>query len=357
MPESLFSRAGSMHGHADRPREADITVVIPTHQRPELLRRALMSVLRQSYSALEVIVVSDGDDGSDAQAIVDEFRDRRLRVVPLWLRRGGAQARNIGVRMARTPWIAFLDDDDEWHPEKLARQMQATRTMQVEFPVISSQSLVQSNTRAWISPERAFQADEAISDFLFCRSRFIDGAQYMQTSSLLVPQELLLKIPFRPHLRRHQDWDWLLRAAKQPGVAFHMVAQPLSIFHVEEGRNSVGRGQDWEFSHAWATEMRHGFTPRAYSFFLATECVSRAVKSRAGWKAYAPLIRDYFLSGRPTVRSLLTLAGFLFVPPPVQTRIRRAARTRLQPSESSTENAMTPQEIGSLGSPAITTHS
>ncbi|MFT4112209.1 glycosyltransferase family 2 protein [Silvibacterium sp.] len=326
MIQAIPHRTAPTPSHAIPASQADVTVIIPTHQRPELLRRALASVVRQTYRKLEVIVVSDGDDCGETQAVVAEFSDPRLHLAPLWVRRGAAQARNIGVRLATTPWIALLDDDDEWMPEKLALQMEAARAARVPFPVVSCRSVVRGSTFAWISPEHVLRPGEAISEFLFCRRRLVDGARYMQTSSLLMPRELMLTLPFRPHLRRHQDWDWLLRAAGQPGVSFHMMPQALSVFHVEDGRTSVGRGQDWEFSRAWATEMRRSFTPRAYSFFLATECASRAAKSRAGWKVYTEIARESVAYGKPTARSLLLLAGFLLIPHTARQWLRRRAR-------------------------------
>lgn len=335
IPFPVYSRRASMP-----PQEADVTVVIPTHHRPELLRRALRSVQRQTYTAFEVLVIADGEDGVEAQRVLDDLKDPRVRLVPLWARRGGAQARNIGVRMAKTPWIALLDDDDEWEPEKLALQREAADHIRTTFPVITSQSLVKSTGFAWVSPGRVLRPGEEISEFLFCRHRCVDGAQYLQTSTLFVPRELLLKLPLRAHLRRHQDWDWLLRAATVPGVAFHMIAQPLTIYHVDEGRNSVSRNLDWEFSRAWAAEMRRAFTPRAYSFFLATECASRVAKARAGRKASLSLMKAFCFDGRPTARSTAMLAGFLLLPSSLREWFRRRARELRGPATAVTRDAV-----------------
>jgi glycosyltransferase involved in cell wall biosynthesis len=291
-------------------RNASVTAIIPTFHRPQLVRRAILSALNQTYRQLEVILVIDGRD-DQTRELVAAMREPRLRVVTLSSSMGAAQARNIGVSLATSGWVAFLDDDDEWLPRKISMQMTAARASSAIYPVISSRTIVRTPAFDWISPEQPYTPGEPMSEYLFCRRHFVDGARYMQTSTLLTRRALMLDLPFQKHLKRHQDWDWLLRAAAHAGVDFQMLHEPLAIFHVDQGRTSVGRALDWEFSRAWAREMRPAFTPRAYSFFLATECISRAVKTNAGGVIYARLIWEFFARGQPTARSLLSLVGFL----------------------------------------------
>ena len=105
-----------------------ISIVIPTYNRPLLLERSLRSVLMQTYSNIEVIVVDDGDK-ERAKEIVTALQDSRVIYVendpP---KRGGGATRNVGIKLAKGEWIAFQDDDDEWLPNKLQLQMDAVRT-------------------------------------------------------------------------------------------------------------------------------------------------------------------------------------------------------------------------------------
>ncbi len=102
-----------------------ISVVIPTHNRQHLLERALRSVMAQTAQPLEVIVVDDGScDGTR-----DTLRLKFPHVAYLYQpNQGVSKARNTGIAIAQAPWIAFLDSDDEWLPEKLQRQYQALQT-------------------------------------------------------------------------------------------------------------------------------------------------------------------------------------------------------------------------------------
>ena len=101
-----------------------ISVVIPTHNRKLTLKRALCSVLNQTVSDLDIIVVSDGStDGTNE--LIEEFaqNDKRIRLIDYRESKGGNYARNMGVKVAYSEYIAFLDDDDEWLPQKLEAQM------------------------------------------------------------------------------------------------------------------------------------------------------------------------------------------------------------------------------------------
>ena len=100
--------------------DRSVSVIIPTHDRRDVVRRAIDSVLRQTHAPHEVIVVDDGStDGTGS----DLTRDYPEIVVLRQQNRGVSAARNAGIAQASGEWIAFLDSDDEWLPEKLQRQV------------------------------------------------------------------------------------------------------------------------------------------------------------------------------------------------------------------------------------------
>lgn len=104
----------------------DISVVIPTHNRVDLLSTTLRTALWQRDVTLEVIVVDDGSAESAASS-VERLRAPRVRLVRNDSPQGVSVARNRGAAEARAPWLAFCDDDDLWAPDKLARQLAAAR--------------------------------------------------------------------------------------------------------------------------------------------------------------------------------------------------------------------------------------
>ncbi|MET0106608.1 MAG: glycosyltransferase family A protein [Sedimenticola sp.] len=96
-----------------------ISVIIPTHNRADLLERALKSVQAQTLPPLEVIVVDDGSEDHTREMVSEKFPRVRYLHQP---NRGVSSARNLGISEARGDWIALLDSDDEWLASKLATQ-------------------------------------------------------------------------------------------------------------------------------------------------------------------------------------------------------------------------------------------
>ena len=97
-----------------------VSVILPTYNRVALLPRAISSVLNQSYSNLELIVVDDcSNDGTEEE--ISRIRDARLTVIRQAVNSGPGAARNVGIRAASGQYIASQDSDDEWLPEKLTK--------------------------------------------------------------------------------------------------------------------------------------------------------------------------------------------------------------------------------------------
>lgn len=99
-----------------------ISVIIPTYNRCELLCRALSSVFGQGYPAVEVVVVDDGSDDGTAEMINNDFPSVKYYFQE---NKGVSAARNRGIGLASGEWVAFLDSDDEWLPNKLQSQVDA----------------------------------------------------------------------------------------------------------------------------------------------------------------------------------------------------------------------------------------
>ncbi len=99
-----------------------VSVVIPVYNRARRLLAAVASVLDQTWENLEVIVVDDGSSDGGAERVRRDFGDR-VRVLVLPCNRGVSYARNRGFELSRGAFVAFLDSDDLWQPEKTARQL------------------------------------------------------------------------------------------------------------------------------------------------------------------------------------------------------------------------------------------
>ena len=99
-----------------------ISVIIPTYNRASLLPRAIDSVLKQTFNQFELLIVDDGST-DDTEALIANYTDQRIKYIHQ-PHAGVSAARNTGALQAQTEWLAFLDSDDEWLPNKLIEQWQ-----------------------------------------------------------------------------------------------------------------------------------------------------------------------------------------------------------------------------------------
>jgi glycosyltransferase involved in cell wall biosynthesis len=202
-----------------------VSVVIPTYNRAALLPRAITSVLNQTLSDLECIVVDDGSTDQTMQ-VVAGFQDPRLRVVRLPGNGGYSRANNTGIRVARGELIAFLDSDDEWLPSKLERQV--ARLRECEDPLAAAvycRCTIRDGLtdRTWFGSRVVYEGD------VF---RYLLGGWHPPTPSLfLVERRSLLDVGgFSESLPRAQDYDLWLRLA-EASYRFVAMDEALVIKH------------------------------------------------------------------------------------------------------------------------------
>ena len=295
-----------------------VSVVIPTHKRPELVLQAVSSALAQTLRDIEVIVVIDGADDETCQAL-ESIHDHRLMTVPVHPVRGNAGARNVGISHARAEWVALLDDDDLWKPEKLERQLDFAEATAIPRPIVSCRFEAVGNGARFVWPARFPRRGEPISEYLFTRKGpAVSGA--IQTSTLLVPRAVFDEVSFDEKLDRYVDLDWLLRAAALQGVELAFVpGETLSTYSMNDSRKRISNQSGWQRDVEWLRERRSLVTSRAYGGYLLTQASIRAEKSREK-AAFLPLIREAVKGGRISLGELTFHIGNTFLPG----RIRRA---------------------------------
>lgn len=293
-----------------------VSVVAPTAGRGPWLRQAVQSALAQTYRNLEVLIVDDSPGGLSAETakfLRSAECAAQVRVIRMG-GVGGAAARNAGVRAALGQWVAFLDDDDEWMPDKLEKQMEMALRVCSRFPVLSCRVRVKTPRAEYDFPRHVYRGGESVAEYLFCRRGWARGSGFLQTSTLLAPRELLLRVPFASGLTVHQDWDWLLRVSCVPGVNIEMLDEPLAIYRTEDGRNTVSRSTDWRLSLEWIRSHTDWLKPQALSWFVAVQCVWKAKAARAGKRDWMEILCAFLFEGQPTWRAAIHFAGFALIP-------------------------------------------
>jgi len=203
-------------GHNPAPR---VGVLIPTYNRAGTLGDALRSVLEQTWTDFEVLVVDDGSTDR-TEDVVRSFNDPRVRYVRLSKQHGAGGARNAGLTMMRNEWIAFQDSDDTWMPDKLEKQMALAAAMQPAPDVVYCRCLRRMSGQARIFPPRSVKET---SGRLFDR---------MLTGNLISTQTALVRRTcferwglFDESMPPLEDWEYFLRLSRH--VVIGMVDEVL----------------------------------------------------------------------------------------------------------------------------------
>ena len=182
-----------------------VSVILPTYNRASSLQIAIDSVLAQTYADLELIVVDDGSTDETANQI-RAIDDPRLTYVLHAQNKGAAAARNTGMRMASGSYIAFLDSDDTWHPQKLEQQIEFLKNSPIDVGgCVTSYRLVFGN--------HSLIREIPMKSNFYRQS--LKGCNLSPGSTLMLKKDCLDKIGLQNEsLKRFEDWEWQIRFAR-----------------------------------------------------------------------------------------------------------------------------------------------
>ena len=240
-----------------------VSVVIPTYNRADLLGKAIESVLDQSYRDLELIVVDDASTDGTPQ-VVRGYGDPRVRYIVLQENRRQGVAMNAGIANARGDVIAFLDSDDTWLPAKLERQLAFVETMAPPAKpwICYTRLLTETGADRGIVPARGKRAGESVAEYLFCNNGV------MSTITLMLPADLARRVRFQTELHAHYDWDFCLRL-EAVGAAFLYLPEPLSRWNMTFRHDRTSTNTPSGVALQWLDRHRAMMSPKAQRAYLA----------------------------------------------------------------------------------------
>lgn len=277
----------------------DVTVVVPTHDRWDLLSSfALPSALGQRGVAVEVIVVDDGSEPPRPRpAALD---DTRVRVLRHDEPRGVAAARNTGIVAAETPWVAFLDDDDLWAPDKLSTQLAALAAAGASFAYCSV--LVLDDDAQPVSVSQAPPPEQLASRLR--RSNVLTAG----SSNVVASTALLRELGgFDEGLGYAADWDLWVRLVQAGRAA--ACPEPLVGYMRHPRRMSLGgRAAVAEIERLRAKHAAAGLAPDPAGFLSWIAAENRRAGHRL--RAIAVYTRAAFTYREP--RQLVHAAATAF---------------------------------------------
>ncbi len=278
-----------------------VTVVMPVYNVEKFIARSIESVLRQTYSDFELILVDDGAN-DQSLAICQSFDDSRIRIISQ-KNRGLAGARNTGIRNANGRYIALLDSDDLWHEEKLARHVKHlddNPTVGVSYS--GSLFIDESDASMGISMTPKLKHIDAAQ--IFCRNPIGNG------SAPVIRREVFSNIAFSQTINGSIEWGYFdesfrfgediecwMRIACNTNWKFEGIQGNLTLYRVVSGGLSANTTKMYEFWNkmyakveTYAPEMtlRYGKKARAYQLRYYAR---RAVREGQGLKAVAAIAR------------------------------------------------------------------
>lgn len=185
-----------------------VSVIIPTCRRPDNLPRAIKSVINQTYTNYEIIVIDDNGLKTpiqkETEQLISEFnKNNNFHYFPLESNMGAAYARNKGIELSKGKFVAFLDDDDEFLPEKLSYQVERLLNFNEYGACYCRQQYIHKD-KAYLVDDNYIEGDLS-EDILLLRN-------HVNTSCLVFRKNILLELNgFNTKLVRHEDWDLLIR--------------------------------------------------------------------------------------------------------------------------------------------------
>lgn len=209
-----------------------VSVIIPVYNRDRYLSEAIDSVFAQNYPAIELIIVDDGSTDRSAKIAQRYLPNLRYHYQP----NGGiGAARNMGIALSTGEFLAFLDSDDLWMPEKLSLQMLAFET----DPELDA---VFGYVKQFFSPE----VDEQFRQRIRCSEEPVAG---FLSSMMLIRRFTLLQVGlFNTELKTGIDIDWYMRAIEQ-NLRMTLLPDVICLRRIHETNNGLLQPQLTERLH------------------------------------------------------------------------------------------------------------
>jgi teichuronic acid biosynthesis glycosyltransferase TuaG len=242
-----------------------ISVVTPSFNAADTLMRCIGSVKEQTVSYWEHIIVDDGSSDSSYEIITEASRnDPRIRSVQLDKNSGAGAARNRAIEMARGRYIAFLDADDQWHPQKLERQIAFMQRNKAAFSYTGFVYQSDRGSYAVSVPPTATYNSLLKNNVIGCLTAVYDTSQ-------------LGKV-YMPNIRRRQDYALWLELLKRTDIA-HGLDEPLAIYNVSDYSLS---GSKWRANLDLWRMLRNveKINPFLATYYLIISRLNRLLRSR-----------------------------------------------------------------------------
>ncbi len=212
-----------------------VSIIIPTYNRPNMLERAIDSALAQTYEHIEIIVVDDNEPGTDArkdtELVMGKYEGlENIKYIKHAKNLNGSAARNTGIKNSSGKYIAFLDDDDEFLPEKIRLQVQRLESLDETWGICYTHFIRKKNG---VFFDKGIEKREG-----YLTTEILKGNVFISAgSNIMVRRDIVEEIGgFNESLRRRQDLEFLVRLSQKSKIA--CVPEVCFVVHKDDRSNS-----------------------------------------------------------------------------------------------------------------------
>lgn len=278
-----------------------VSAVIPTTGRPELIR-AVRSAESQTVPVTPIVVLDRPEKEERVRRLLRPFR-HQLIVTQGGI--GGSASRNLGIEESEGEVVAFLDDDDEWLPNKT--ELQLTALQSARERVVTCRSILVGRGQRSV-PTQLYSHKEALASYLIRRDTLQLRNNFMQTSGVLMPRALAIEHRWPEYLLRHQDWGFFIDLYRA-GATFVPVPQSLVCVY-QRSSNSISRSNNWQASTDWLKHYGTEADETSKADFIASVALRSALRARA-WKPARELFVKAVRGQAHTSALAVGLAGLI----------------------------------------------
>ena len=278
-----------------------VSAIITTHNRPKLLERAIMSVLNQTYTEIECIVVDDASS-DDTKTICNSYPIRYIRI-PQDKSRGGNHARNIGIKASNGVYCAFLDDDDYWLPEKVKKQVDSIESNECEMVTCfrDYEYILQDGSKKIVHTDGFPTINGDMSKKILYQI-------YTTTSLMFVKKQALLEVGlFDENLKFWQEYELTIRLAQR--APFYCIDESLAVYRIDvsDKNRLTNKYEEWKEAVRYVRDKHRvlyqklNILERHYvTMQYLIEASGRSLAVGKNWESrlYKLLLNTIFIPGR-----------------------------------------------------------
>lgn len=246
-----------------------VTIVMPAYNCEKYLKGAVESVIAQTYENWELFIIDDySTDNAFSLAKDLASTEERIKVFHNEKNSGVAKTRNWGVREAQSEWIAFLDSDDMWKPDKLEKQIRLSETNPKAKLLFTGSGFINERGE---KIDYILHVPERINRKELLRQNLIS------CSSVLVKRDLMLKYPMPEKGMMHEDFASWLEILKEEKYAYG-IDEPLLIYRRSEGSKSGNKAKAAKMN--WNTYQYVGLNPIEAAYYMCWYTMRGIMKYR-----------------------------------------------------------------------------